>query len=131
MRDRNEYLCTGQVEHFKRVETATGTPMISFAIKCWRERVQVVAFKSLAEQTTLSPGTRVEVKGFIQNTQWADRDGCRRYGWQVVATEIHIEEGEQQPVTLSRRAGYRAQRQQEPGRQRDCGDNHAYTTGPF
>lgn len=88
-RDINEFRFTGTVEQFKRIETKTGTPMISFIVTCWREKIRAVAFKELAKQTELAPGDRVEVRGSIQSTSWTDQTGQQRSGWQVIAHEIN------------------------------------------
>ena len=60
MKDMNEFRFSGTVERFDRIQTKTGTPMVSFTVLCWRERVRAVAFKAIAEQTELAPGDRVE-----------------------------------------------------------------------
>jgi len=88
MKDKNCFEFTGTVERFDRIATKTGTPMVAFTVLCWRERVRTVAFKALAEQTDLSTGDRVEVRGHIQSTEWQDKDGNKRSGWQCIAHEI-------------------------------------------
>ncbi|KGO35173.1 hypothetical protein JT06_03835 [Desulfobulbus sp. Tol-SR] len=89
MKDMNEFRFSGTVERFDRIQTKTGTPMVALAVMCWRERIRTVAFKSIAEQTTLNPGDRVKCRGHIQSTSWTDQNGQQRTGWQVVAHEIH------------------------------------------
>ena len=90
--DKNSAKVSGMVERFDVVNTKTGTPMIRFALRCWRERIQVVAFKELATTTLLRPGERVEVEGRIQGTQWSAPDGSRRTGFQIVARAIRPEQ---------------------------------------
>lgn len=90
--DKNCAKVSGLVERFDVVNTKTGTPMIRFAIRCWRERIQIVAFKELATTTMLRPGERVEVEGRIQGTQWSAPDGSRRTGFQIVARSIRSEQ---------------------------------------
>lgn len=93
--DVNEAKVSGTVERFNIVDTRTGTPMIRFALRCWRERFQIVAFKDLATQTLLRPGERVKVAGRIQCTQWHDKDtGQTRHGFQIIARTIATD-GEQ------------------------------------
>ena len=93
--DVNEAKVSGTVERFNIVDTRTGTPMIRFALRCWRERFQIVAFKDLASETTLRPGERVKVAGRIQCTQWQDKDtGQTRHGFQIIARTI-APDGEQ------------------------------------
>ena len=83
--DKNSAKVSGMVERFDAVNTKTGTPMIRFALRCWRERIQIVAFKELATSTMLRPGERVAGEGRIQGTQWSAPDGTRRTGFQIVA----------------------------------------------
>lgn len=90
--DKNSAKVSGMVERFDVVNTKTGTPMIRFALRCWRERIQIVAFKELATTTMLRPGDRVEVEGRIQGTQWSAPDGTRRTGFQIVARAIRQEQ---------------------------------------
>ena len=85
--DINEIDISGAVERFAVVETKTGTPMIRFTLRCWRELIQVVAFKEQAG-VRLREGERVEVTGYIQSTRWTDKDGNARSGFQVVAKGI-------------------------------------------
>ena len=84
--DINEIDISGAVERFAVVATKTGTPMIRFTIRCWKELIQVVAFKEQAG-VRLREGERVEVKGHIQSTRWTDKDGNARSGFQVVASK--------------------------------------------
>ena len=69
MKDLNIFRFSGIIERFDRIQTKTGTPMCAFSVRCWKERIRVVAFKTVAEETMLSPGDRVEVRGAIQSTQ--------------------------------------------------------------
>lgn len=92
--DVNHVRLSGTVERFETVATKTGTPMIRFALRCWKEWATIVAFKDLAAQTTLNRGERVEVTGRIQSTQWTAKDGTTRNGWQIVARTI----GPEQPA---------------------------------
>ena len=84
--DINEIDISGAVERFAVVETKTGTPMIRFTLRCWKELIQVVAFKEQAG-VRLREGERVEVKGYIQSTRWTDKDGNAKSGFQVVANK--------------------------------------------
>ena len=86
--DANHIRITGTVERFDNIQTKTNTPMIKASVRCYKELFTVVAFKELAESTILTIGERVEVKGRIQSTAWTDKDGNKRYGFRVVATEI-------------------------------------------
>ena len=86
--DTNHIRITGTVEEFNIINTRTGTPMIKASVRCYKELFTVVAFKEVAESIRLSIGERVEVNGRIQSTAWTDKDGNKRYGFQVVATEI-------------------------------------------
>lgn len=112
--DLNHVRMSGTVERFETVATKTGTPMIRFALRCWKEWATIVAFRDLAAQTTLNRGERVEVTGRIQTTQWTDKEGTPRTGWQIVAQTIGPETG--------RREGQgQGQRPQGPGRNRGEG----------
>lgn len=93
--DLNHVRMTGTVQRFEVVNTKTGTDMIRFALRCYRERAHVVAFKDLAATTMLRPGDRVEVTGFIQTTKWTDNEGNARTGWQIVARTIGPEQARQ------------------------------------
>lgn len=84
--DINEIDISGAVERFVVVTTKTGTPMIRFTLRCWKEAIQVVAFKEQAG-VRLREGERVEVLGYIQSTRWTDKDGNARSGFQVVANK--------------------------------------------
>lgn len=86
--DVNIIRVSGTVTDFRRIETKTGTPMVRFAIQCWKERITIVAFKELAEFVALVPGQRVEVRGSIQSTSWKDDQGNARSGFQVIAKDI-------------------------------------------
>ena len=90
MYDTNECKFSGKVESFKRVKTRTGTPMISFKLKCWKEIIKVVAFQELAESTTLTDGDRVEVVGKLQSSNFEFED--RKYNsFQIVAESVGAE----------------------------------------
>ena len=95
--DINSVRITGTVERFDIVSTKTGTPMIRLTVRCFKELFTVVAFKELAEATRLNAGERVEVRGRVQSNTWTDKDGNKRYGFQVVATDIGaaVEEGQE------------------------------------
>lgn len=95
--DLNECRFTGKVEGFTVINTKTGTPMIRFFIACNKERIAVVAFKSLADATRLGDGDQVSVTGAIQQTTWDGKDGVKRYGFQIIASKIN--ENEQEPFT--------------------------------
>lgn len=103
--DINQARITGGVERFDHIQTKTGTPMIKALVRCYRETISVVAFKDLAENTNLSPGDRVEVRGMIQSTSWTAQDGTKRYGWQLIADHITLlgetQLGETQPGALA------------------------------
>ena len=108
--DINEAKFSGTVETFRRIETKTGTPMIRFAFRCWKEAIHAVAFKDVAAQTTLAPGDRVKVRGRVRGTSWQDSEGNQRGGWEVVADEITASPSErqaqpqQQAIPLRRQA---------------------------
>jgi hypothetical protein len=91
MTDENKCRFTGAVEGFTVVSTKSGISMIRFFLLAGKEKITVVAFRDLADQTRLAAGDRVAVLGAAQTTSWDGRDGVRRYGWQVVAAEITSE----------------------------------------
>jgi hypothetical protein len=97
MTDKNECHFTGAVEGFTVVSTKTGTPMIRFFLLAGKEKITVVGFRDLADQTRLAAGDRVAVRGAAQTTSWDDRTGVRRYGWQIIAAEITAESGAPAP----------------------------------
>ncbi|MGW8158413.1 MAG: single-stranded DNA-binding protein [Desulfoprunum sp.] len=134
MKDMNEFRFSGTVERFDRIQTKTGTPMVAFTVMCWRERIRTVAFKSIAEQTTLNPGDRVECRGHIQATSWTDQNGQQRTGWQVVAHEIHraddTDRQQDQPQPPARQQPAH-QPELLPDRRPDTGEQFKYTDGPF
>ena len=141
--DINRCHITGTVERFDRIATKTGTAMIKALVRCYKETVQVVAFRDLAEDTDLQAGDRVEVRGRIQNTSWTAQDGSRRYGWQLVAESITLDGAEaappadrqeQQPTPPPPRPASPAR--QKPAQQRRMFDPAApgpndYQGGPF
>jgi single-stranded DNA-binding protein len=86
--DKIECSGTGSVEGFQIINTKTGTPMIKFFLLAGKEKVSVVAFHGLADQTRLAAGQRVAVTGNIQSTSYRAADGVMRYGFQIVAHEI-------------------------------------------
>ena len=92
--DINHCTFSGKVEKFKRVQTRTGTPMITFTLKCWKEMIKVVAFKELAEETGLHDGDRVIIKGRLQSSSW-EYEGTRYHSFQVVADKIEMLEFDQ------------------------------------
>jgi len=118
--DVNIIRVSGTVTDFRRIQTKTGTPMIRFAIQCWKERITIVAFKELAEFVALVPGQRVEVRGSIQSTSWKDDQGNARSGFQVIAKDI-MGDGdvliEVEPGSPARRAGQQALPMQSKERQ--------------
>jgi single-stranded DNA-binding protein len=128
MRDLNEFRFSGTVQRFDRIQTNTGTAMVSFSVMCWKERIRTIAFKALADQTELSPGDWVEVRGHIQSTSWTDKHGQLRTGWQCIAHELHRADC-QQPDQLPPRTSPPAR--QQSGRQPDPGELFKYTDGPF
>jgi single-stranded DNA-binding protein len=97
--DVNECRFTGKVEGFTIVNTKTGTPMIRFRVCCNKEKVSIVAFKALADATRLFEGDQVSIVGALQQTAWADKDGIRRYGIQIIANSINGKQ--QEPFTSS------------------------------
>ena len=135
MKDIIEFRFSGTIERFDRIATKTGTPMVAFLAMCWKERIRIVAFKDLAEQTELTPGNRVEVRGHIQTTAWTDQNGQQRTGWQVIAHEITRADdaGQQQEQRRPPRRQHESQQGNLfPDRRRpDTGKRHQYTGGPF
>ena len=141
--DINRCHITGTVERFDRIATKTGTAMIKALVRCYKETVQVVAFRDLAEDTDLQAGDRVEVRGRIQSTSWTGQDGVKRYGYQLVAESITLDVAEaappadrqeQQPTPPPPRPAPPAR--QKPAQQRRMFDPAApgpndYQGGPF
>ena len=95
--DKNEIHISGKVDRFEIIATKTGTPMIKFFLACGKERLAVIAFKSLADATRLIDGDPVSITGAIQTTSWEGNDGLKRYGVQIIATRIN--DNEQEPFT--------------------------------
>lgn len=112
MYDINQSHLSGTVEAFRRVQTSTGTPMVTFRLRCWQEIIKVVAFKELAASLTLADGARVEVKGRIQSTSWQATDGTWHNGFQVVAREI-VEEGHHREINERQNAPVMPRQMQE------------------
>ncbi|MBB5347185.1 single-stranded DNA-binding protein [Desulfoprunum benzoelyticum] len=136
MRDLNEFRFSGTVQRFDRIQTKTGMAMVSFSVLCWKERIRNVAFKALAEQTELSPGDRIEVRGHIQSTEWQDKDGNRRTGWQVIAHEISRAENmtglnQGQPTPPARLQPARQSGMFPEERRPDTNEQFSYQGGPF
>ena len=144
--DINKCHITGTVEKFDRIATRTGTPMVRAMVRCYRETLQVVAFRDLAEDTDLQAGDRVEVRGRIQNTSWTAQDGSRRYGWQLIAESITLIDetqpgaqlaGETQPPAPAPptrpRPAPPARQKATPRRMFDQGaaNEHDFQGGPF
>ena len=78
------------VENFRRIETRTGRPMVSFRITAGKEKLACVAFNRLAEQTDLQEGDQVFVAGRLQGNSWTTPEGDKRWGVQVVADRIEL-----------------------------------------
>jgi single-stranded DNA-binding protein len=95
--DKNECHFSGKVDRFEIIATRTGTPMIKFFLACNKEKLSVVAFKSLADATRLIDGDQVSITGALQTTSWEGNDGVKRYGVQIIATRIN--DNEQEPFT--------------------------------
>lgn len=91
MKDLNVCNISGSVESFQIIATKTGTPMIKAMILCGREKISVVAFKELADKIRLAEGDRVSLVGAVQSTSWEGKDGVRRYGYQIIASEITLD----------------------------------------
>ena len=87
MYDKNHCKFSGTIQDFKRIDTRTGTPMVSFKLKCWKKTIKVVAFQELAESTSLTDGGRVEVVGKLQSSSW-EYEGQKYHGFQIVADSI-------------------------------------------
>ena len=78
------------VENFRRIETRTGRPMVSFRVVAGKEKLACVAFNRLAEQTDLQEGDQVFVAGRLQGNSWTTPEGDKRWGVQVVADRIEL-----------------------------------------
>ena len=134
MKDLNEFRFSGTVERFDRIATKTGTPMVAFLAMCWKERIRIVAFKDLAEQTKLAAGDRVEVSGHVQSNSWTDKQGQPRSGWQCIASEIIIAANDNdQQQEHPRPPAWQESHQGNlfPDRRPDTCKRHQYTGGPF
>ena len=132
MKDRNEFFFSGVVEDFKRIQTRTGTPMIAFQVRCWRESIRCIAFKSIAEQTELTKGDYIECRGHVQGKEWIDREGNKRSGWQVVCHEITLAGDDvQAPPPARMRTDAPEQGNLFPGGRPDPCARFQYTDGPF
>ena len=94
--DINRCTFSGKVGKFKRVDTRTGTPMITFRLKCWKELIKVAGFKELAEDCVINDGDQVKIKGRLQSSSW-EYEGVRYRSFQIVADEIEVLK-EEQPV---------------------------------
>jgi single-stranded DNA-binding protein len=108
--------------------------MVSFMVRCWRERIRTIAFKDLAASTTLAAGDRVEVQGHIQSTEWQDQGGNKRSGWQVIADEIHIADDTDSRQQEQSRPPARQEAHQPdlfPAKRLDTCEQHQYQGGPF
>lgn len=114
--DLNACCFSGKVEKFKRIDTETGTPMITFKLKCWKEQIKIVGFKQLAEETNLIDGARVQVAGRLQSSSW-EYEGAKYHSFQIVAEKIkadteEVPETKKQPTRPVRTKRTRAPRQQ-------------------
>jgi len=92
MSDINKIHLTGTVESFKVIATKTGTPMIRCTLASGKEKITVIAFNEVAESTRLEEGARISLVGSVQSTSWEGKDGVKRFGWQVIANEITLED---------------------------------------
>ena len=135
MKDINDFRFSGIVERFDRIQTKTGTAMISFTVRCWRETIRAIAFKELAEQTELTRGDRIEVRGHIQTTTWTDKQGQLRSGWQCVASEIRITADDTDRQQEQPRPPARQEQAHQgnlfPERRQDTNARFQYQGGPF
>lgn len=111
--DTNKCTFSGKVENFKRISTKTGTPMISFKLKCWKEKIRVVAFKELAESTTLNDGDRIEIVGRLQSSSW-EYEGAKFHGFQIIADEIQPCQEKRRPRNPARRTEFPPDRDEIP-----------------
>ena len=94
--DINHCTFSGEVQKLKRVDTRTGTPMLTFKLKCWKELIKIVAFKKLAEEASFSNGNRVKIKGRLQLNNW-EFEGVKYRNFQIIADKVEVLE-EDQPV---------------------------------
>ena len=63
--------------------------MVSFKLKCWKQYINAVAFKELAETViaTVKQGDRIEIAGKLESRNYEYED--RKYNsFQIVADEV-------------------------------------------
>ncbi len=127
---------SGTAQDIKRISTKTGTPMATFWLQCWKEKIKIVCFKDLAKQAlnTLQNDGHIEVAGRLQSTSW-EHEGVKRYGFQIVADEIKSGQPEASPKSNIKNSSHSQEKPPlppEPGRpvenQRGEFD---YKGGPF
>lgn len=111
MYDKNKCSFSGEVNHWRRIQTKTGTPMTTFSLKCYKTIVKMIAFGDQA--IDLEDGQRVEITGRLQNNNWTDKDGNKHYGYQVVVDSIQLDRvsGEEK--------GFSGEKKDFPGRESD------------
>jgi single-stranded DNA-binding protein len=89
------------VESFRRVETRTGRPMVSFRVGVGKEKLSCVAFNATAETAELREGDQVFVAGRLQSNSWVSPEGDKRWGVQVVADRIELIDAAQPGAQLA------------------------------
>ena len=124
--NKNHFEFSGTIERFARVQTKTGSPMISFMARCYKEALRCIAFGDVAEQTTLQRGDQVECCGRVQNNRWVDAHGQGHEGWQVVCDSITViaDDDAQEPPAprQEQRPEPRQERMFDQGRRPDPGE---------
>ena len=87
--DINAIHISGTIQSCDRYDCKTGKSMAKLGVLCWKERMTILAFEDMAEQS-FEIGARIEAKGRVQSTSYTGRDGLRHYGWQIVAKTLTL-----------------------------------------
>jgi len=127
---------SGTAQDIKQISTKTGTPMATFWLQCWKEKIKIVCFKDLAIQAlnTLQGDGHIEVAGRLQSTSWV-QDGVKRYGFQIIADEIKSGHSEAPPKSNIKNSSHLQEEPPLPPEpNQSTGDQHSkfdYAGGPF
>ena len=123
------------VENFRRIETRTGRPMVSFRVVAGKEKVSCVAFNRTAEEADLAEGDLVSLAGRLQATSWTTDQGERRYGVQVVVDHVQPVGETQSPPRPRPAAPPAAAARQKPAPRKmfdqGAANEHDFLGGPF
>ena len=129
MKDINEVKFGGKIDRLKRIDTKSGTPMVTFLLAVGKDKFKCVGFKNIADSLlAYKDGDHILVTGTGSINSWKDDGDSWHNDFQVTAWQVEVA-----GKTIAYDKGKSSSHKPTDSRQTPSrgDDQYAYQGGPF